>query len=71
MRRPVEHLTQQIDRGDSTRLARYAGANVELSRRRQLAGGCRLERGLGRRFVLRPTALIYGRQAVAKVLPAR
>mgnify|MGYP001362322632 CR=1 FL=1 len=29
----------------------------------------RLNEGLGRRFVLRPTALIIGRQVVAKVLP--
>ena len=27
------------------------------------------DEGLGRRFVLRPTALVIGRQAVAKVLP--
>jgi hypothetical protein len=41
----------------------------ELSRRRRLAGGGRLDEWLGRRFVLRPTALIIGRQAVPKVLP--
>ena len=46
-----------------------AGFRDEMARGGRSPERVGLTEGLGRRFVLRPIALVIGRQAVAKVLP--